>query len=849
MKRFILLSLLMIFALHIAAIEVSGNQSGTWSADNNPYQIIGDITVPIGQILTIEPGVIVQAMGNFRINAEGSIQAIGTETDSIYFYNAQDPPTNLWKGIRLENDSVESEFTHCYIEYAEYGINAVDSPIEVSYCHFSHNQRGLHLYGIGNLDPAPMNVHHNLIEYTVQNGILIPQNSNAWVHHNELRYNGTGTQYYGTIQLANQSAGGQNNPIIEHNYIHNNQKQGITAWDVVGASAINPTIRYNHIEANLTGIYLLNASGIVHNNTIINNFIPGDANSGAGMMISGATSLPYVAENILTGNFTAFYITTNALPVLGDLSENHPWAYGQNVIQDNIDGSGTMHSVVCASYSASENVIMAQNNDWGVYTADEIAIGITDQVDNPSLPLVHFEPWYEESPAQTITGSYSWNPDEYSDIAPGELKLLLLDAETRETIESHVLSGNPFEISSEVSADFFALLTAVDEEQEIWACPGALDDPQYFEPGASAEIDLGDIYIDAWQQYQIEQKGEPETISGREIWPVYKGFLLFPYDTVDYFYDEGDYRYIYKHEYFADDEWHTVDFGFGQTYEKLNDLVHSHTWEQHYVEDGEPVQYIVGINIDDAGERTYVTMDQSWNILSQRYLGDDYERIYLYEDGVTSRILEVHELSENVRFLYHHAPPLGPSDLRIRTDHGEERSVDLQLWWTGPEMDENQWEGYRLYWQKEGEAPEMYTQIPIFHNSWNLWGVTGNGTYSFWMVVTDGEHEFYPSNTVMVTLSTANEDLVQQPSLNIYPNPVSFSRDGQLKVAAKGFVRAEINIYNIRGQKVISAQLGEDEYRWDGRDDKGNSVSSGIYLMRVEDARKRRVSRKIVITK
>ncbi|MCD8480351.1 MAG: hypothetical protein LRZ88_09100 [Candidatus Cloacimonetes bacterium] len=62
----------------------------------------------------------------------------------------------------------------------------------------------------------------------------------------------------------------------------------------------------------------------MHNNTIINNFIPGDTNSGAGMMIGGATSLPYIAENVLTGNFTAFYITTNAMPVLGDLASDHP---------------------------------------------------------------------------------------------------------------------------------------------------------------------------------------------------------------------------------------------------------------------------------------------------------------------------------------------------------------------------------------------------------------------------------------------------------------------------------------------------------------------------------------------
>ncbi|MCB5256142.1 MAG: right-handed parallel beta-helix repeat-containing protein, partial [Candidatus Cloacimonetes bacterium] len=227
MKTYITLLFAFILCSALSALDVSGEQSGTWSPENNPYILVGDVSVPAGSTLSIEPGVLVQAMGNFRINAEGSIQAIGTETDSIRFENAQNPPTELWKGIRLENETEQSNFMHIVVEYAEYGINAVDSPMEVSYSRFSYNQRGLHLYGIGNSNPAPMNVHHNIIEHTMQNGILVPQNSNAWIHHNEVRYNGTVTQYYGAIQLANQSTGGQNNPIIEYNYIHDNFKQGI----------------------------------------------------------------------------------------------------------------------------------------------------------------------------------------------------------------------------------------------------------------------------------------------------------------------------------------------------------------------------------------------------------------------------------------------------------------------------------------------------------------------------------------------------------------------------------------------------------------------------------------------
>ncbi len=117
MKSTVATILALLFVSGLLAIDVSGIQSGTWSPANNPYRLTGDVTIPAGSVLTIEPGVIVQATGNFRINAEGSIQAVGTETDSIRFENDQNPPTNLWKGIRLENDTEVSNCMHIVVEY------------------------------------------------------------------------------------------------------------------------------------------------------------------------------------------------------------------------------------------------------------------------------------------------------------------------------------------------------------------------------------------------------------------------------------------------------------------------------------------------------------------------------------------------------------------------------------------------------------------------------------------------------------------------------------------------------------------------------------------------------------
>ena len=61
-----------------AATFVSGGVSGTWYKTNSPYVVSGNITVPSGQILTIQPGVTVIIGQGLNIACEGAISAIGT---------------------------------------------------------------------------------------------------------------------------------------------------------------------------------------------------------------------------------------------------------------------------------------------------------------------------------------------------------------------------------------------------------------------------------------------------------------------------------------------------------------------------------------------------------------------------------------------------------------------------------------------------------------------------------------------------------------------------------------------------------------------------------------------------
>jgi len=67
MRKTLFILILSLFSIALFATDVSGSQSGVWSLANSPYHIVGDIEVPEGTTLQIEPGVTVIAMGNFRL--------------------------------------------------------------------------------------------------------------------------------------------------------------------------------------------------------------------------------------------------------------------------------------------------------------------------------------------------------------------------------------------------------------------------------------------------------------------------------------------------------------------------------------------------------------------------------------------------------------------------------------------------------------------------------------------------------------------------------------------------------------------------------------------------------------
>ncbi len=145
-KTMALLAVFIFPVIALAQTVVSGNQSGNWTAAGSPYEVTGEIIVPAGLLLTIEPGVEVNFQGHYKFTVNGELQAVGTEADSIYF--TTDDLATGWGGIRVDSDDI-CTLSYCRIEYGKTsgdypdihggGLALLTSNAVVSNCVFANN--------------------------------------------------------------------------------------------------------------------------------------------------------------------------------------------------------------------------------------------------------------------------------------------------------------------------------------------------------------------------------------------------------------------------------------------------------------------------------------------------------------------------------------------------------------------------------------------------------------------------------------------------------------------------------------------------------------------------------------
>jgi len=101
------------------------------------------------------------------------------------------------------------------------------------------------------------------------------------------------------------------------------------------------------------------------------------------------------------------------------------------------------------------------------------------------------------------------------------------------------------------------------------------------------------------------------------------------------------------------------------------------------------------------------------------------------------------------------------------------------------------------------------------------------------------KYNWLPSLTTSAyyVISTATEDDLNSPLVtgiqNVYPNP--FTRSTTIELTIKENPQNyKLSIYNIKGEMVYQASgyaKGNISVNWDGKDNKGNKLSAGVYLL------------------
>lgn len=137
--RTIFLTVLFCCMSHFAygATITAGPVSGAWSLANSPYDITGDITVPAGKTLTVEPGVTVNFTGKYKFIIYGTLVARGTAAQRITFTAANH--TTGWYGMVVDHDPQYEilgpqkgvaggwlDLQYCIVEWARKDSNLYD---------------------------------------------------------------------------------------------------------------------------------------------------------------------------------------------------------------------------------------------------------------------------------------------------------------------------------------------------------------------------------------------------------------------------------------------------------------------------------------------------------------------------------------------------------------------------------------------------------------------------------------------------------------------------------------------------------------------------------------------------
>lgn len=439
MKKLLILffiSTLFTSANSMAQTYVSGAISSdtNWSLADSPYIVTGNILVPSGITLTIEPGVTVNVNSGLYIKIQGTLVANGNESNNIVFTSSSDSPIEGdWDKIWLNNTSTSFDandnyisgtiLNHCIISYANEGLRLDEGSSYIVNSQLSQNITGINFKKVvnsiidnnnfnnngagtrssGNDDNEIGSVTYtkfinNNFNYNSSHGLSLGgygNNANNNLIKNNISINNGGDGFY--FGWGDVVVGFADNT-IEGNIIYNNSGNGITVGRDSNSIKKNFIIGNSGSGINISGTYIYEGLTI-ENNIISSNLNYGlDLSSNTNSVVrynsilnsGGSLATPSVGipDSYITSNNNT--ITFNTI----DGSKNNAieLKYGPNNFNNN-NFINTKGNYIFKLLNDNDSEINAENNYWGTSIESEIQAAIYDYTDDFELGVVDYTPF------------------------------------------------------------------------------------------------------------------------------------------------------------------------------------------------------------------------------------------------------------------------------------------------------------------------------------------------------------------------------------------------------------------------------------------------------------------------
>jgi len=369
MKQTIIITIILstVFLFSETVIQ-TGNVSGTWTQSNSPYLIEGEISVPNGEALNIEPGVIVEFQGHYKFHVQGKLLAIGTIDENIVFtindttnFHDFDLQEGAWQGIRFNNTPTvndSSKIVHCKIEYGK--ANGFDPPC-------SGNGGGIYVENFSKLLIQNSEISNNKamlgggISLDESNGVSI---KNTLIINNESWLDGGGIYCY------------QSSPILDDVTLQENYASGgggIACWYSSSPMITNSSFIGNNGTVHGGGIYCKFDSNPEFIDVI---FRENTSSYGAAMNFNDSSN-PRIIRALITDNHS-----TNSSGAFSCGYDSHPVIINSTICNNTASTAGV--SYIYGSHPVFVNTIIWNNtpeafhfSDWEEFS-NSITIAYSD---------------------------------------------------------------------------------------------------------------------------------------------------------------------------------------------------------------------------------------------------------------------------------------------------------------------------------------------------------------------------------------------------------------------------------------------------------------------------------------